>query len=160
MKTLIFISLFLLMLSCIKENLESIHDIEARIDLLDENKNSTRVFNYGEDLIFRYTETNKTSDTIYYYGTHCPVFHFNVYDESDNLLGDAIPDNWGCTAVLLLLNIGPKESKISEINWFNDSTNVPIPVGNYKLKFENIIEIPEINHSEKYNLMIEFRIKQ
>jgi hypothetical protein len=159
MKAFIFISLFLLLVSCKKENFESIHDLEVRIDLLDENKNSTRVFEYGEDLIFRYTETNKTSDTIYYYGTHCPIFHFRVYDESDNLTGDAIPDNWGCTAILLLLNIAPKETKISEINWFNDSTNVPIPVGNYKLKFENTIEIPEINQSKKYNLMIEFRIK-
>lgn len=158
MKAFIFISLFLLLVSCKKENLESIHDIEVRIDLLDENKISTRVFNYGEDMIFRYTETNKTSDTIYYYGTHCPVFHFNVYDENDNLTGDAIPDNWGCTDILLLLNIAPKETKISEINWFNDSTNVPIPVGNYKLKFENTIDIPEINQSKKYNLILEFRI--
>jgi hypothetical protein len=148
------------MVSCKKENLDSISDLEIRIDLLDENKNSTRVFNYSEDLIFRYTETNKTSDTIYYYGTHCPLFQFKVYDESDNLTGDAIPDNWGCTTALFLLNIAPKESKISEINWFNDSTNMPVPVGNYKLKFENTIEIQEINQSKKYSLMIEFRIKQ
>jgi len=147
------------MVSCEKENFESIKDLEVRIDLLDESKHSTRVFEYGEDLIFRYTETNKSSDTIFYFGTHCPIFHFKVYDESDNLIGDGIPDNWGCTNVRLLLNIAPQESKISEINWFNDSTNVPIPVGNYKLKFENTIEIPEINQSKKYSLMIEFKIK-
>lgn len=159
MKTIIIVGIILLLVSCEKENFESINDLEVHIDLLDENKISTRIFAYGEDLIFRYTETNKTSDTIYYYGTHCPVFHFRVYDEADNLIGDAIPDNWGCTALRLLLNIGPKESKISEINWFNDSTNMPVPAGNYKLKFENTIEIPEINQSKKYNLMLEFRIK-
>lgn len=159
MKKLIILSFILLILSCEKDNIKSIYDIEVQLDLLDDNNNSSRTFSYGEDLVFKYTETNKTSDTIYYYGTHCPTFHFKVYDKNDNLIGDPIPSNWGCTDILLLLNIAPKETIVSEINWFNDTTNAPLPIGRYKLKFENTIEIPEINESKKYNLLIDFKIE-
>ena len=159
MKKIIALSLILLILSCEKDNLKSINDLEVHIDLLDDNNNSSRIFSYGEDLVFKYSEMNNTTDTIYYYGTHCPTFQFKVYDESDNLIGDAIPSNWGCTAILLLLNIGPKETKVSEINWFNDTTNAPLPIGRYKLKFVNTIDIPKINESKKYNLKIEFKIE-
>jgi hypothetical protein len=160
MRTLIVVILLLcLSLSCEKDNIKSIYDIEVQLDLLDENYNLSRNFSYGEDLVFKYTETNKTSDTIYYYGTHCPIFHFRVYDESSNLIGDPIPSNWGCTDILKLLNIAPNETIVSEINWFNDTTNAPLPIGSYKLKFENTIVIPEINESKKYNLIMDFKIE-
>ena len=159
MKKIIALCLMLLILSCEKDNLRSVNDLEVKIDLIDPNNNSTRLFSYGEDLIFKYSETNNTTDTIYYCGTHCPTFHFKVYDDSDKLIGDAIPDNWGCTAILLLLNIGPKKTNISEISWFNDTMNTPLPIGRYKLKFDNTIDIPEINESKKYNLIIKFKIE-
>jgi hypothetical protein len=159
MKKNVILILLLFTLSCEKDNLKSINDLEVHIDLLNENHNSTRVFNYGEDLIFEYIENNNTSDTIFYYGSHCPTFLFKVYDKNDNLIGDAIPNHWGCTAILRLLNIAPKETIVSEINWFNDTTNAPLPIGRYKLKFENTIDIPEINESKKYDLMIEFKVK-
>ncbi len=159
MKKIVILSLLLFTLSCEKDNFKSINDLEVRIDLLNENHKSSRVFNYGEDLIFEYTEKNNTSDTIYYYGSQCPTFQFNVYDKNDNLIGDAIPSNWGCLAILLLQNIAPKQTKSYEINWFNDTTNLSLPKGDYKLRFDNTINIPDINESKKYNLTIEFKIK-
>ena len=159
MKKIVILSLLLFTLSCEKDNLKSINDLEVHIDLLNENYNSTRVFNYGEDLIFEYIEKNNTSDTIFYYGSHCPTFLFKVYDKNNNLIGDAIPSNWGCTGILLLLNIAPKETKSYEINWFNDTTNVSLPKGDYKLKFDNTINIPDINESKKYDLTIEFKVE-
>jgi len=159
MKKIVILSLLLFTLSCEKDNFKSINDLEVHIDLLNENHNSTRVFNFGEDLIFEYTKKNNTSDTIYYYSSQCPTFQFKVYDKNDNLIGDAIPDNWACFAILLLQNIAPKQTKSYEINWFNDTANVSLPKGDYKLKFDNTINIPDINESKKYNLTIEFKIR-
>lgn len=161
MKKIVILSLLLIMLSCEKDkdNFKSIDDLEVHIDLLNENHNSTRVFNYGEDLIFKYTEKNNTSDTIFYYSSNCPIFQFKVYDKNNNLIGDAIPNNWACAAILLLQNIAPNETKSYEINWFNDTTYVSLTKGDYKLKFYNDIDIPDINESKKYDLTIEFKIK-
>ncbi len=159
MKKIVILGLLLFTLSCEKDNFKSINDLEVHIDLLNENHSSTRVFNFGEDLIFEYTEKNNTSDTIYYYGSQCPTFQFKVYDKNDNLIGDAIPGNWACFDILLQQNIAPKQTKSFEINWFNDTANVSLPKGDYELKFDNTIDIPDINESKKYNLSIEFKIK-
>jgi hypothetical protein len=163
MKNLNFIAIIIfaciIISGCKKDKLDSIDDLEIQIDLLDTNYVSTRDFRFGADMIFRYTETNKTKDTIYYYNSfNCPTFLFVVYKENDSLYGDAIPYNWACTFEMDLLQLAPHASRVAEINWFNDTTNTALPVGNYKLKFNNSISIPEIKESKTYNLEIKFKV--
>lgn len=162
MKILNFVTIItcacLIISGCKKEKPPSIEDIDVRIDLLDTNHNSTRNFNHGEDMIFKYVEYNKTNESINYYTDNCPTFYFGIYDMNDNFLGDAIPFNWGCTDILSLSEILPKESKSYEINWFNDTTNIALPVGNYKLKFNNTITIYETKERKTYNLEINFKV--
>lgn len=148
-----------ILIGCEKKKLNSINDLEVQIELLDIDNNSARSFNYGEDLVFKYIEKNKTQETINYFGTHCPSFHFKVYDENDILIGDAIPNNWGCTDDLQLLEIGSGEIKVTEINWFNDPDNTFLSVGNYKLKYSINIRIPKIDESKIYKMEIEFKIE-
>ncbi len=154
--------IILIFSQCNKDKLYAISDLEIHIDLVDTNNNSTRIFNSGEDMVFKYFEKNKSGAVIKYERTPtpCPVFNFKVYDENDNYIGDAIPPRHYCaTWGWEDLKIDPTELKTYEINWFMDTANIVLPVGNYHLKYKNKISISEINESKEYNLIIDFSIK-
>ena len=162
-KIIILISIAMLSFSaCNKDELLSITDLEVYIELVDTNNISRRIFNSGEDLMFQYFERNKGAEVIRYerQPIPCPTFNFKLYDEDDNYIGDPIPPRYGCaTWGWEDLKIEPMELKTYEVNWFMDTANIILPVGNYYLKYENTIRISEINESKAYNFVIDFSVE-
>lgn len=130
----------------------------VNIELRDANGNAVTSFSEGEEMYFYYSEENKSNVDIYYHSTHCPSFHFTVYDSANNLIGDAIPENYGCTDILKLLSLSPDEKTEDMIHWTFDPSNPILPPGQYTLKFHNQISIPDSDEEKDYDVEIPFTV--